>query len=521
VAGLAAVAGFATPAAAQYYPGYGYNNNGGVVGAIINGVIGSGQYGYGNYGGNDRYAVAQCSRAVEARGPTIVWLRQDLRLTDQAAFVAAASEGPVLPLYVLDDETPGRWAIGAAQRWWVHHSLASLAADLAANGMPLILRRGRAADEVARLASETGAVRVHALAHYEPWWQATEADLAQQLDLVLHDGLLLSPPERITTRQGGRYRMFTPFWRALAEQMPPPPAFPVPDAYEPIGQNIASDDLDDWALLPTTPDWSGGFDEWAPGEEGARDRLEGLAERIAGYDRDRNFPSLNGSSRLSPHLHFGEVSPAEVWRVASAAKGDAMPYLREVAWRDFTANMIDQMPTLGEANGRAAFDRLPWREGAEAERDFAAWTRGRTGYPIVDAGMRELWATGWMHNRVRMIAASFLVKHLLIDWRRGARWFWDTLVDADYGNNSVNWQWIAGTGADSNPFGRIMAPLVQSAKFNAGGYIRRWVPELADIGDDAIHDPHDSGLAPKNYPEMLIGHREGRERALAVGAMAR
>jgi deoxyribodipyrimidine photo-lyase len=456
-----------------------------------------------------------------ARAPTIVWLRQDLRLADQAAFVAAASEGPVVPLYVLDDETPGQWAIGAAQRWWLHHSLASLAADLESQGAPLVLRRGRAAAEVARLARETGALRVHALAHYEPWWQAAEAELAEQVELVLHDGLLLSPPERILTRQGGRYRMFTPFWRALAEQMPPAPALPIPDTLEAPEVAIASDCLDDWRLVPTRPDWASGFDEWTPGEEGARERLDDLAERIAGYDRDRNFPSLDGSSRLSPHLHFGEVSPADVWRAARAAPGDAMPYLRELAWRDFAANMIDQMPTLGEANGRAAFDRLPWRSGEAAECDFTAWTRGRTGYPIVDAGMRELWATGWMHNRVRMIAASFLVKHLLIDWRRGARWFWDTLVDADYGNNSVNWQWIAGTGADSNPFGRIMAPLVQSVKFDAADYIRRWVPELADLGDDAIHDPHGAGRAPKDYPQMLIGHREGRERALAAGAKAR
>jgi deoxyribodipyrimidine photo-lyase len=453
--------------------------------------------------------------------PSIVWLRQDLRLADQAAFAAAAAEGPVVPLYVLDDDTPGQWSMGAAQRWWLHHSLAALAADLEPKGAPLVLRRGRAAEEVARVARETGAVRVHALAHYEPWWKAAEAELAERVDLALHDGLLLSPPERILTRQGGRYRMFTPFWRALAEQMPPPPPLPIPDTLEGTDVVITGDRLDDWRLLPTAPNWASGFDPWTPGEKGARARVEDLAERIAGYDRDRNLPSLDGSSRLSPHLHFGEVSPGDVWRAARAAEGDAMPFLREVAWRDFTANMIDQVPTLGEANGRAAFDRLPWRSGEEAERDYAAWTRGRTGFPIVDAGMRELWATGWMHNRVRMIAASFLVKHLLIDWRRGARWFWDTLVDADYGNNSVNWQWIAGTGADSNPFGRIMAPLLQSAKFDAGDYIRRWVDELAHVGDDAIHDPHGAGLAPKDYPEMLIGHREGRERALAAGAMAR
>ncbi|MCY7397838.1 MAG: DNA photolyase family protein [Sphingomonas bacterium] len=451
--------------------------------------------------------------------PTIVWLRQDLRLLDQPAFAAAAAEGPVVPLYVLDDETPGAWTIGEAQRWWLHHSLDALGANLAAKGVPLVLRRGMAAEEVARLASEIGAARVHALAHYEPWWQKAEEAVAERLDLVIHDGALLADPRQVRTKQGGRYRIFTPFWRALLDQMPPVPPQPAPKQIEGVVTRVASDRLGDWNLLPTSPGWATGLAEWTPGEAGALERIKALAERIAGYDRDRNLPSLDGSSRLSPHLHFGEVSPAAVWHAATAAEGDATPYLREIGWRDFTANMIDQFPDLGDANGRAAYDRMPWRSGVEAERDFVAWTRGRTGYPIIDAGMRELWATGWMHNRVRMLAASFLVKHLLIDWRRGARWFWDTLVDADYGNNSVNWQWIAGTGVDSNPFGRIMAPLAQSAKYDAADYIRRWVPELAALTDADIHDPHAAGCSPHDYPAPLIGHREARARALeAAGA---
>ena len=451
--------------------------------------------------------------------PTIVWLRQDLRLFDQAAFAAAAAEGPVVPLYVLDDESPGAWSIGAAQRWWLHRSLAALAADLATKGTTLIMRRGRAADKVAQLAVEIGATRVHALAHYEPWWQAAEQSLAQRCDLTLHDGLLLASPREIRTGQGGRYRIFTPFWRALLDRMPPGPPQPAPDQIEGVATSVGSDRLEDWRLLPTSPDWARGFEGWTPGEAGGLKRVEALAERTATYDRDRNLPSLDGSSRLSPHLHFGEVSPAAVWHAARAADGDATPFLREIGWRDFTANMIDQIPTLGDANGRSAYDRMPWRSGDDAERDFAAWTRGRTGYPIVDAGMRELWATGWMHNRVRMLAASFLVKHLLIDWRRGARWFWDTLIDADYGNNSVNWQWIAGTGLDSNPFGRIMAPLSQSVKFDAADYIRHWLPELAELSDADIHDPHAAGCRLRDYPAPLIGHREARERALeAAGA---
>ena len=448
--------------------------------------------------------------------PSIVWLRQDLRLADQAAFAAAAEQGPVVALYVLDDETPGHWRIGGAQRWWLHHSLVALGEELKRHSVPLVLRRGRAHDEVARLASEIRATRVHALHHYEPWWKTAETALARQLTLVLHDGSRLVPPERVLSGAGGRYRMFTPFWRALQQQMPPPPPTAAPRGLAGPPGSPASDDLAAWQLLPDKPDWATGFGIWQPGEAGAAATLARFErEELAAYDVDRNRPSIEGTSRLSPHLHHGELSPAMVWHHC-AGQPQAEPYLRELAWRDFTANVIDQSPGYGDDNGRKAYDRFPWRSGAEADRDFRAWTRGCTGYPIVDAGMRQLWTTGWMHNRVRMIAASFLIKHLLIDWRRGEQWYWDTLVDADYGNNSVNWQWVAGTGADSSPFGRIMAPLSQSAKFDAGGYIREWVPQLSGVSDAGIHDPSGAGCGIDSYPSPLIGHREGRERALAA-----
>jgi deoxyribodipyrimidine photo-lyase len=223
---------------------------------------------------------------------------------------------------------------------------------------------------------------------------------------------------------------------------------------------------------------------------------------------------------LSPHLHFGEISPAAVWH-GVAGRAAAEKFRKELAWRDFTQGVTLALPDYAAMNGRASYDRLPWRTGKTAEADLEAWQQGRTGYPIVDAGMRQLWATGWMHNRVRMIAASFLVKHLLIYWRRGWDWFWDTLVDADYGNNSVNWQWIAGTGVDANMFSRIMAPLVQSEKFGAGDYIRRWVPELTNVPDPAIHDPDAAGLRPSDYSPKIIEHREARERALAANAAIR
>jgi len=448
---------------------------------------------------------------------SIVWFRQDLRVSDQAALIAAVADGAVIPIYVLDDEGTGDRRIGGAGRWWLHHSLKALDTSLRAKGVELVLRRGNAVAEIMRLAGETGATRVHAIRHYEPWWVDAEAALAAELDLCLHDGNQLAPPESITTGSGGRYKVFSAFWRALSAHMPPSAPQAAPDVLEPVVMPPRSDRLDDWGLLPTRPDWAAGFSDWRPGEDGACALLDDFVGEAGDYIPRRDFPAIEGTSRLSPHLHFGEISPAQVWH----RLGRHAAFLRELAWRDFSAGVIAVSPDYAQRNGRPAFDRLTWRTGTAADADFRAWTLGRTGYPIVDAGMRQLWATGWMHNRVRMIAASFLVKHLLIDWRRGERWFWDTLVDADYGNNAVNWQWVAGTGTDSNMFGRIMAPLVQSEKFDAGDYIREWVPELRDLSDDAIHDPEAAGVALPGYPQKIVGHREGRERALAAVAKIR
>ena len=454
---------------------------------------------------------------AKERPAQIVWFRQDLRFADQAALAAAAAAGPVLAVYVLDDHTPGDWRIGGAQRWWLHHSLDRLTETLEKHGVPLVLRRGRTADEIARLAGEIGAEQVHCLTHYEPWWKAAEEALESEIALVRHPGYLLAEPDRVRTGAGKRFRIFTPYWRVLSHLLPPEKPRPAPRhmtglADPPRGETLAS-----LKLLPTAPNWTSAFTVWTPGEAGATSALKGFVGRVGAYDHDRNLPSIDGSSGLSPHLHMGEVSPAAVWHAVAGHKG-ADSFLRELGWRDFTSGLIDQLPGYGDENGRDRMNTFPWRTGSAADLDFRAWTKGRTGYPIVDAGMRQLWRIGWMHNRVRMITASFLIKHLLIDWRRGERWFWDTLVDADYGNNSVNWQWVAGTGVDSSPFGRIMAPLGQSAKFDAAGYIRRWVPELAGLDDRTIHDPHEEGVAPDNYPDPLVGHREGRERALAAAA---
>lgn len=451
---------------------------------------------------------------------SILWFRQDLRLADHAALTAAAEAGPVIPVYILDDETPpARYRIGAAQRWWLHHSLKSLYASLREKGSRLILRRGRADRVLTELLEETGAGAIHANRHYEPWWRKAEERLAERL--CLHDANTLAPVRDVRTGAGTPFKVYSAFWRALQEHVPPPKPQPAPRSIPSPSKWPKSDALGSWDLLPTKPDWAKGFgEEWEPGEDGARERAKDFAPEVGHYEAHRNLPGEEGTSRLSPHLHMGEISPAAVWHALDGHR-DAGKFRKELAWRDFAAGLVTALPDYGGENGRPALDKLPWRSGRAAAADLRAWQRGETGYPIVDAGMRQLWATGWMHNRVRMITASFLTKHLLIDWRGGFDWFWGCLVDADYGNNSVNWQWVAGTGVDANMFSRIMAPLTQSEKFDAGDYIRRCVPELADVPDPAIHDPEAAGLTPTNYPAKIIGHKEGRERALAAAKKMR
>lgn len=419
----------------------------------------------------------------------------------------------MVPVYVLDDETPGRWKIGGAQRWWLHHSLERLDESFRRLGSRLILRRGKAEIELAGLAEEIGSRRVHATRHYEPWWREAERKVGDALELVLHSGSTLVPPEQVRTGAGAPFKIYTPWWRALQDRLPPDEPLKAPRELQPPSRWPRSDDLDSWGLLPTHPDWASQFqEEWRPGEAAALERLGDFAGRVEDYAAQRDRPGSEGTSRFSPHLHFGELSPRLIWDALPKEAGEK--FRKELAWRDFSHNVMLAQPHIGEEAGRPAFADFPWRTGSEADSDFEAWSRGRTGYPIVDAGMRQLWATGWMHNRVRMIAASFLVKHLLVDWRRGAEWFWDTLVDADYGNNSQNWQWIAGTGVDSQMFSRIMAPIVQSEKFGAGDYIRNWVPKLSGLSDEQIHEPGD--FRPAGYPEAIIGHRQARERALAA-----
>jgi deoxyribodipyrimidine photo-lyase len=450
----------------------------------------------------------------------IIWFRRDLRLSDQAALMAAVESGEaVIPIFILDDETPKHRRMGGASRWWLHHSLAALDADLQKLGSRLILRRGNVCDVLPALVAEVGATAVHCIRHYEPWWRNAERALAERINLVRYHGNYLMPMGSVKTGSGGDFKIYTPFWRALSAHMPPPAPLAAPESIVAPDSWPDSDTLHDWGLLPTQPDWAGGMrDMWTPGEQGAHERLEDFLPRANRYDEDRNFPSIKGTSFLSPHLHFGEITPSQCWHAAMLAGGSVEVFLKELVWREYSQNVITQFPDYGVKNARDAFDAFLWRDvnDPQVAAELNAWQQGRTGYPIVDAGMRELWATGWMHNRVRMIAASFLIKHLLIDWRVGEQWFWDTLVDADYGSNATNWQWTAGTGVDSNMFVRIMAPLSQSEKFDATAYIRKWVPELAALDNPYIHDPEEFGRRPKGYPAKVVGHREARERALSA-----
>jgi deoxyribodipyrimidine photo-lyase len=466
-------------------------------------------------------------------GPTIVWFRQDLRATDNPALAAAAARGAVVPVYIRDDSGP--WARGGASRWWLHHSLAALGDDLARRGSALILRSGAAGTVLAQLVAETGAEAVVWNRCYEPAAIARDRVIKAELgrarvDAQSFNASLLFEPWTVTTRAGGAYGVFSPFWRACLAQPEPAQPLPAPARLEPIAMPPRGESLDEWGLLPRAPDWAGALRAtWTPGEAGARARLDAfVANRLTHYHRSRDRPDLPGTSRLSPHLHFGEISPRAVWHAVRAA-GDhgAGPerFLTELGWREFSYHLLYHAPELPERGLRAEFARFPW---AADEAALRAWQRGRTGYPIVDAGMRELWATGWMHNRVRMIVASFLVKDLLLPWQDGARWFWDTLVDADLANNAASWQWVAGCGADAAPYFRIFNPALQAARFDPdGAYVRRWVPELARVPAAHIHKPWaapDTALAEAGvrlgatYPRPIVDHAAARRRALAAFA---
>ncbi len=467
----------------------------------------------------------------EIAGPALVWFRQDLRLADNPALSAAAASGrPVVALYVLDDDAPGQWALGGAGRWWLHHSLKALGAALADRGAPLMLRRGPAATIVPAVAAELGAGLVCWNRCYEPFAIARDTGIKTALTgagvrAESFNAALLAEPWTLKTKAGGPFRVFTPFWNTLSAGFTPPELLPVP-VFDQRIDAARGERLDDWELLPTTPDWAGGLRErWTPGEDGAQEALKHFLDRGLGrYKADRDRPAVPAVSCLSPYLHWGEISVRQVWRAAESSAGPAAEsFLRELAWREFSHHLLWQFPDLAEQPLDRRFAGFPWREDGAA---LKCWQRGMTGYPLVDAGMRQLWATGWMHNRVRMVAASFLVKHLLLPWTLGEAWFWDTLVDADLANNAAGWQWVAGCGADAAPYFRIFNPVLQGEKFDPDGhYVRRWVPELSRLPHAWLHKPWQApaGILAaagvrlgETYPHPIVDHAEARIRALAA-----
>jgi deoxyribodipyrimidine photo-lyase len=474
-------------------------------------------------------------------GGTILWFRKDLRLSDHPALMAAVErKKPVYPVFIWAPEEEGDWTPGGASKWWLRRSLESLAKDLRKKKSDLVLRDGPTLETLKKLVEETGADAVYWSRRYEPAIIERDTQVKQTLksegiEVKSFNSALLFEPWEVHTGQGTPYQVFTPFWKSclnqiepLEEPLPVPSRIPSPERWP---ESIPLESLE----LEPKLNWAKRFPErWKPGAGGARKKLEDfLEEPVVDYIETRNRPDLYGTSRLSPHLHFGEISPREILAAVADRfpqvtrgkrpdnKSGASVFLSEVGWREFAHHLLYHFPSTPLEPLREKFASFPWREDPEA---LHAWRTGRTGYPIVDAGMRELWATGWMHNRVRMIVASFLTKDLRLPWQEGARWFWDTLVDADLASNTLGWQWTAGCGADAAPYFRVFNPVTQGQKFDPNGkYVREWIPEIASLPDKAIHSPWAAAASDlvqagielgKDYPAPIVDHSKERENAL-------
>jgi deoxyribodipyrimidine photo-lyase len=486
--------------------------------------------------------------------PVIVWFRDDLRLADNPALHAAvATKRPLVCVYIHDEKTRGTRSLGGAARWWLHGSLQALDDSLTKHGGRLTILRGPSIDTLQSLATVVGAQCVYWNRRYdEPGRKidtaATAALEMHRIDVASFNGRLLNEPWTVKNKAGKPFRVFTAYWRAVLAQGSPEPPLGVPRnmrfhtppgpgsrtgfGVDPRGFKLEPVPLGSLGLEPHSPDWAGGLRiQWQRDEPSAKARLTRFLESaLREYPTNRDRPDREGTSRLSPYLCFGNISVRQVWHTAQDAVRSSRStantrqlskFLAELGWREFNYHVLYHHPDLAERNFQSRFDPLRWRAD---RRGLNAWQRGQTGYPIVDAGMRELWTTGWMHNRVRMVAASFLIKHLLIDWRKGEKWFWDTLVDADPANNAANWQWVAGSGADAAPYFRIFNPILQGEKFDPEGtYVRRWVPELAGLPASVIHKPWSAKAAQlaaagvqlgKTYPRPIVDHDKARLRAL-------
>ena len=461
----------------------------------------------------------------------IVWFRRDLRLADNPALTAACeAHEHVLPVYIHAPHEEGDWAPGGASRWWLHHSLAALDTRLHEHHASLHVAQGDSLAVLRALISQSGATAVYWNRQYEPAAIARDSTIKAALreeGIEAHsaNASLWCEPWQIETKQQGPYRVFTPYWRTLRPQLESPKPLPVPSPLR--GKQVkGSLPLEALDLLPGIR-WDTGMHEaWQPGEHGAIELLDIFADdAVSDYARLRDLPARHGTSRMSPHLHFGELSPRQIHRqladrvaaVDARRRPDIEPYLRELGWREFAHHLLYHFPKTPTENFNEQFNRFPWARKSSAR--IERWQRGQTGIPIVDAGMRELWHTGWMHNRVRMIVASFLTKNLRQHWHHGAKWFWDTLVDADLANNTLGWQWVAGSGADAAPYFRIFNPVTQAQKFDPDGlYLRRWLPELAKAPLKQLHEPwtDPSLLKRSGYPAPMVTLSDSREDALAA-----
>lgn len=464
----------------------------------------------------------------------IVWFRQDLRLRDNPALYYAATENEnIIPLYILNENRP--WVFGDAQRWWLHHSLNSLRSQLKKLGLKLILRKGNPAKIFLELAKNKKMNAVYWNDCYEPDAIIQDKKIKTKLiklgiKIKNYNGSLLYKPCEIINKKGEHFKVFTPFWKACCHQAINMNILTIPKLKQ--AKVLKSEVLNTWKLLPAKPNWAKGFDKiWQPGELHAKKQLnQFVSKKLTHYSKHRDFPAHDVTSLLSPHLHFGEISPRQIFAVIKQIEihnkdlfGVCEHFLRELGWREFSYHLLYHFPATFKKNFREQFDSLPW---SNNKKLLSCWQKGKTGFPIVDAGMRQLWHTGYMHNRVRMIVASFLTKDLLIDWRYGAKWFWNTLVDADLASNTMNWQWVAGSGVDAAPYFRIFNPILQGKKYDPKGeYVRYWVPELAKIPNEYIHEPW---LTPskllkemnfsigKNYPQVIVDHEIARKKALSI-----